>query len=63
MKVSKEKFELICARKLLCITEVSRDMGTTTQNLNKILNRGECRPVFAGRLAKTLGVDVTEIIE
>ena len=63
MKVSREKFELICARKLLTISEVARDMETSTQCLNLALNRGKCQPIYAGRLAKALGVDVTEIIE
>ena len=63
MKISKRKFELICARKLLGITEVAREMNTSVQSLNKIINRGTCQPIYAGRIAKAIGLDVTEIID
>ena len=47
----------------MTITELAKAYGVSRARLNMILNQREVTVVCAGRLAKALGVDVTEIIE
>ena len=63
MKVSKEKIDIARANRCMTITEVGEAYGVSRTRLNMILNQREVTVVCAGRLAKALGVDVTEIIE
>ena len=63
MKVSKEKVDLARANSCMTITELAKAYGVSRTRLNMILNQREVTVVCAGRLAKALGVDVTEIIE
>lgn len=61
MKIDKTKYELAKAR--ACIS--SQDIiaaGIPAGTVSSIL-RGNVRPETAGKIAKALGVDVTEIIE
>jgi len=63
MKISKEKIELILAKKNLKVVEAAKIMGMTRQNFSTIKNRGTCTPATASRIAKGLGVEVEELIE
>ncbi len=63
MKVSKEKIDIARANRCMTITELAEAYGVSRTRLNMILNQREVTVVCAGRLAKALGVDVTEIIE
>ena len=63
MKVSKEKIDIPRANRCMTITELAEAYGVSRTRLNMILNQREVTVVCAGRLAKALGVDVTEIIE
>ena len=63
MKVSKEKIDIARANRYRTITELAEAYGVSRTRLNMILNQREVTVVSAGRLAKALGVDVTEIIE
>lgn len=63
MKISKEKIELILAKKNLKVVEAAKIMGMTRQNFSTIKNRGNCTPATASRIAKGLGVEVEELIE
>ena len=63
MKVSKEKIDIARANRCMTITELAEAYGVSRTRLNMILNHREVTVVCAGRLAKALGVDVTEIIE
>ena len=63
MKVSKEKIDIARANRCMTITELAEAYGVSRTRLNMILNQREVTVVSAGRLAKALGVDVTEIIE
>lgn len=62
MKISKEKFELLLARKSLSICELAERSGISRQNISTIKLRGTCTPKTAARLANGLNVDVAEII-
>ncbi len=63
MKVSKDKIDIARANRCMTITELAKAYGVSRARLNMILNQREVTVVCAGRLAKALGVDVTEIIE
>ena len=63
MKVSKDKIDIARANRCMTITELAKAYGVSRARLNMNLNQREVTVVCAGRLAKALGVDVTEIIE
>ena len=63
MTVSKEKVNIILARKQVTISEMCDDAGFSRNRFYTILNSKKVTPKVAGRLARALGVDVTEIIE
>ena len=63
MKVSRDKIDIARANRCMTITELAEAYGVRRTRLNMILNQREVTVVCAGRLAKALGVDVTEIIE
>ena len=63
MKVSKDKIDIARANRCMTITELAKAYGVSRARLNMILNQREVTVVCAGRLAKALCVDVTEIIE
>lgn len=65
MILDRKKIDIIRARSMLSDKELASRYGTTEQNMRfilaKIPNR-TTRPLTAGRLAKALGVDVSEIM-
>ena len=63
MKISREKINIELARKEMNVTALAKAYGVSRARMNVILNSREVSTVSAGRLAKALGVDVTEIIE
>lgn len=63
MKISREKINIELARKEMTVTALANDYGVSRARMNVILNSREVSTVSAGRLAKSLGVDVIEIIE
>ena len=63
MDINKAKIELIMAKKTWTGQDLANVYGVTKARMNKILNSRAVRPCTAGKLAKALGVDVTEIID
>ena len=63
MKISKSRFDIEMARKRLTKTALASKAKISHVRLNAILNSKNIRPETAGRIAKALGVDVTEILE
>lgn len=63
MKLSREKVDMQRANKCMTITAMAEAYGVSRARMNIILNQREVTPVCAGRIAKALGVDVTEILE
>ena len=63
VRINARKVEAMLARDSLTRTEVSKRSGISRQSVSCILQRGTCSTVNAGRLARALGVDVTEIME
>lgn len=62
MKVDAKKIELLMAEKGLLSKDVAERSGMSRQNFSTVKLRGSCTPVNAGKIAKALGVDVTEIL-
>lgn len=63
MTINKPKFEIVLANSGLTINEAAKRAGISRQRLSTILNQKNVTPLVAGKVAKGLGVDVTEIIE
>lgn len=63
MKISRDKIDLVMSRRQFTVTQLSKSYGVSRARMNVILNSVKISPVTAGRLAKALGVDVTEILE
>ena len=62
MKANREK--LILARARECMGQKDLEVaGIPKVTLSRIMNGGEARPETIGKIARALGVDVTEIIE
>lgn len=63
MTVDKEKVNIILARKQLTAAELCKIAGFSRNRFYAIVNSKKVNPRTAGKIAATLGVDVTEIIE
>lgn len=61
MKLDTHKISVALAEKELTRTALAEKSGISRQSLSTILARGTCSPVTAGRLAKGLGLKVTEV--
>lgn len=63
MKLDTRKVKLAWARTEKTAAQLAREYGCTQQGMISILNKKSVTPSTVGRLARVLGVDVTEIIE
>lgn len=63
MELSRKKINIALAKKVMTVTQLAESYGVSRARMNTILNQREVTPVCAGRIAKALGVDVTEILE
>ena len=63
MKISREKIDLELARKAMSVTDLAKVYGVSRSRMNVILNSREVSTVSAGKLAKSLNVDVTKSLE
>lgn len=63
MKINVNKILSILAEREMTRSEVATVCGLCRPNMSTILTRGTCSEKTAGKLAKGLGVDVTEIME
>ena len=62
MKINRKKFELARAKACMGIKELEEE-GIPKGTLCRAMGGNECKPETIGRIAKALGVDVTEIID
>ena len=62
MTINDSKFDVALANSALTLGEVAERAGITRQRLHIILNSKRVTPQAAGKVARGLGVDVTEII-
>lgn len=63
MELDRNKINLIMARKGFSAADLAKASNLTRQRINIILNSRNVTPRTVGKIAKALGVDVTEIIE
>ena len=63
MKIDKAKLEIAMARAQLNRNTLAEKAKMPIPTVCNVYTRGTCKPATAGRIAKALGVDVTEIIE
>ena len=63
MKVDRSKLDLAMARACLNPADLAREAKMPRPSLNNAIVGREVRPGTIGRIAKALGVDVTEILE
>lgn len=63
MRISREKVEVLMARQSITSQQMLSDKsGISRQSICYILNGRSCQPFVGGKIAKALGVDVTEIL-
>lgn len=62
MELSRKKINIALAQKVMTVAQLAKAYGVSRSRMNVILNQREVTPVCAGRIAKALGVDVTEIL-
>lgn len=63
MKIDKAKLEIAMARAQLNRNTLAEKAKMPIPTVCNVYTRGTCKPATAGRIAKALGVDVTEIIK
>lgn len=63
MKINRKKIECAMARKKMNRKGLCEAADIPIGTLQNVLNRCNCLPATAGKLADALNVDVTEILE
>lgn len=63
MKVNRNKLRLAMARACMNTIDLSAKAEMPVQTINGVLRGRSIRPATLGRIAKALGVDVTDILE
>lgn len=63
MILNMEKVHLVMARNCMSVTDLAKSYGVSRNRINVILNSRKITPLCAGRIAKALNCDVTEIID
>lgn len=63
MKVNRSRLTLAMARACLTTNELATTAAMPLPTVNNVITGRGVRPATVGRIAKALGVDVTEIIE
>lgn len=63
MKANKRKLELAMARACMNTEDLQTASEMPRANVNNVIAGRSVRPATIGRIAKALGVDVTEILE
>ena len=62
MKLNVNKIKLVLAEKGMLLQELAAQSGISRQSVSAVMARGTCAIVTAGKLAKGLGLSVTEIV-
>ena len=62
MQLDRKKIDICLARKKMSVTDFAKVYGVSRARMNVILNQRDVTPITAGRIAKVLGVDVTQLI-
>ena len=62
MNINGQKIEMMLAEKDMTQALLAEKSGLSRQSINVIIRRGTCVPKNAGKIAKGLGVPVSDII-
>lgn len=62
MNIDSHKIKIVLAELGLSQAKLAEGMGIARQNLSAILAKGRCTTVTAGKIAKCLGVPVSQIV-
>lgn len=63
MKISSKRIDIFLAENSMTKKELAEASGISQQGLCNILSRSSCLPLTAGKIARAMGVDVTELLE
>lgn len=63
MKINKKKIQTAMARNCMNTVDLQKTTGMPRPTVDNVVSGKNVRPGTVGRIAKALGVDVTEIIE
>ena len=63
MKTNRKKLELAMARACMNTEDLQKAAEMPRPSLNNVISGKSARPATIGRIARALGVDVTEIID
>lgn len=63
LKIDAKKLELSQAKKGINTNQIILESGLTEKTIQNLKNGKPCRPLSVHKLAKALGVDVTEILK
>ena len=63
MKINKKKIQIAMARNCMNTVDLQKTTGMPRPTVDNVVAGKNVRPGTVGRIAKALGVDVTEIIE
>jgi hypothetical protein len=62
MKIDRKKLQIAMARACMSRNDMSEKSGVPIGTLCNMTSRGSIAPVTAGKIARALGCDVTEIL-
>ncbi len=62
MNINGRKIEMMLAEKDMTQSYLAEKSGLSRQSVNVIIRRGTCAPKNAGKIAKGLGVPVSDIV-
>ena len=63
MKANRNKLELAMAKACMSTAELQKAAEMPRPTLNNVISGKSAKPATIGRIARALGVDVTEILE
>lgn len=63
LKIDPVKIAICLARAQMTRGEMCKRSGITDGNMSAIIKKGHASPINVGKIAKALGVDVSEILK
>lgn len=63
MELNRDKINVVMARKNMTVRQLAENCSVSRNRINVILNSRKVTPAAAGKIARGLDVDVTEIID
>lgn len=63
MRLNKSKLLIALANACMNPYDLCKATGMKYQNYRRVANGNNCKPATVGKIARALGVDVTELLE